>query len=91
MVCHSLLLLSEDTSSRVAPPDNRARFGIVASKAVGNAPTRNRVRRRLREISREIMVQPLGDVVIRALPGSAEASWDQLRSEVRKLLGVTVQ
>ena len=91
MVCHSIFWQSEDISSLAPTSGIRARFGIVASKAVGNAPTRNRVRRQLREISREIMANPVGDVVIRALPGSAEASWDQLRAEVRTLLGVAVQ
>ncbi|MBA8829326.1 ribonuclease P protein component [Alpinimonas psychrophila] len=89
VVCHSLLVSQEDNSPVSVPSDRGTRFGIVSSKAVGNAPTRNRVRRRLREIARELMTEPVGDVVIRALPGSADASWDQLRTEVRTLLGVT--
>jgi ribonuclease P protein component len=75
VVCHTL-------------PFETTRFGFVTSKAVGNAPKRNRVRRQLREIAREIVTEPLGDVVIRALPSSADASWSELRTEVRALLGV---
>jgi ribonuclease P protein component len=82
--------VTADDGFAVVSSDIQARFGIVASKAVGNAPTRNHVRRQLREIAREIKAEPLGDVVIRALPGSADATWDDLRAEVRKLLGVTV-
>ena len=88
VVCHSLSLQNENAPALVPQPNIRARFGIVASKAVGNAPKRNRVRRQLREIAREIMADPVGDVVIRALPGSADASWNQLRTEVHSLLGV---
>ena len=88
MVCHSI---SSDNAVATAASTARlpvARFGFVSSKAVGNAPTRNRVRRQLREIAREVMTEPLGDVVIRALPGAADAGWDNLRTEVRRLLGV---
>ena len=91
MVCHSISLPSDAVPIHWSASDIRARFGIVASKAVGNAPTRNRVRRQLREIAREVMTEPVGDVVIRAMPGSALASWDQLRTEVRTLLGVNTQ
>jgi ribonuclease P protein component len=89
VVCHSLFANSGSPEAPVRESVlTSSRFGIVSSKAVGNAPTRNRVRRQLREIAREIMTEPLGDVVIRALPGSAEATWDQLRTEVQMLLGV---
>jgi ribonuclease P protein component len=42
------------------------------------------VKRRLREISRELMPE-LGtqlSVVVRALPGSAELEWNKLREEL---------
>ena len=52
------------------------RVGLVVSKAVGNAVTRNRVKRRLRHLARaELGRTPSGtDVVVRALPGAATAS-----------------
>ena len=66
-----------------------ARFGFVVSKAVGGAVTRNLVRRRLREICRDVLPSiPQGtDVVIRALPGSDAAGWDTLHREIAEGLG----
>jgi len=69
----------------VSQPSTEAasRFGFVVSKAVGGAVSRNLVKRRLRHISRELVLQipPSLDVVIRAQPGSAELPWDRLRAE----------
>lgn len=64
------------------------RFGFIVSKAVGNAVTRNRVRRRLKAASFELLgtVAPGTDIVIRALPGSAQAGWVTLRHDVRTAL-----
>ena len=61
-----------------------ARFGFIVAKTVGNAVVRNRVRRRLKAASFELLASGWGgsDVVIRALPSSAAASWTNLRSEV---------
>lgn len=78
---------TKQTSSLVvvyAAPSERglSRFGMVTSKAVGNAPVRNLVRRRLRAIAREVQQQYSADFVIRALPAAADASWDQLHAEV---------
>jgi ribonuclease P protein component len=49
------------------------RVGMVVSKAVGNAVTRNRVKRRLRHLAMsELGRTPAGtDVVVRALPPAA--------------------
>ncbi len=54
------------------------RIGIVASRKVGKAFRRNRVRRRLREMWRRSAARPRGDLVLLARPGSAEASWTDL-------------
>ncbi|SMH49164.1 ribonuclease P protein component [Rathayibacter oskolensis] len=60
------------------------RFGFIVAKTVGSAVTRNTVRRRLKAVAFELVsqVDPGTDVVIRALPGSADASWPELREEV---------
>jgi len=60
------------------------RFGFIVSKAVGNAVTRNLIRRRLKSVSRSLLdVVALDvDIVIRALPGVTGASWAQLSDEV---------
>jgi ribonuclease P protein component len=61
--------------SRV-PSLEPARVGFVVSKAVGNAVTRNRVKRRLRHLARErVAALPSGSLlVVRANPAAAEAS-----------------
>ncbi|WP_345751682.1 ribonuclease P protein component [Microbacterium rhizophilus] len=65
-----------------------ARFGFIVSKAVGNAVTRNTVRRRLKAVCAEALpdVREGADVVIRALPSAATASFSDLRAEVTRCL-----
>jgi ribonuclease P protein component len=65
------------------PGRDSVRVGFVVSKAVGNAVTRNRVKRRLRHLAAaELGRTPSGvDVVVRALPRSAEPGTD-LASEL---------
>jgi ribonuclease P protein component len=60
------------------------RFGFIVAKTVGNAVTRNLVRRRLKAIAHETLHgSPTGyDVVIRALPAAAQASWPTLVADV---------
>ncbi|WP_341995411.1 ribonuclease P protein component [Microbacterium sp. LWH7-1.2] len=68
--------------------DGPARFGFIVSKQVGGAVVRNTVRRRLKALCFESIeaVAPGSEVVIRALPSSASASFDDLRSDVVKCL-----
>lgn len=75
---HLVIYLKRDEA---AP---HARFGFVVAKTVGGAVKRNLVKRRLREISRELMPElgPQSSVVVRALPGSAELEWNKLREEL---------
>jgi ribonuclease P protein component len=56
------------------------RAAAIAGRRVGPAVTRNRVKRRLRELLRDRLVeQPVGSlVVVRALPGAERASYQQL-------------
>lgn len=69
-------------------PEDPARFGFIVSKAVGNAVTRNRVRRRLTTIvERRLQAGMTGvDVVFRALPSSAAAEFAALEAEVNRSL-----
>jgi ribonuclease P protein component len=66
-----------------------SRFGFIVTKAVGGAVVRNTVRRRLRAVCRDILdsVPDGTDVVIRALPGSVDAAWATLHTEVADGLG----
>jgi ribonuclease P protein component len=61
-----------------------ARFGFIVSKKVGTAVRRNLVRRRLKAACHEAVVDGIRgvDVVVRALPGAADAPWRELRAEV---------
>jgi ribonuclease P protein component len=64
------------------------RFGFIISKQVGTAVIRNTVRRRLKAVCAEAIADvPQGtDVVIRALPASATASFADLRADVTRCL-----
>jgi len=60
------------------------RVGLVVSKAVGNAVTRTRVKRRLRhQVAAHLPDLPAGTtVVLRALPPAADASSAELAQEL---------
>jgi ribonuclease P protein component len=61
-------------------PEAPGRFGFVVSKQVGGAVTRNRVKRRLREMAQGEITRGFAgeDVVVRALPGASVASYEEL-------------
>ena len=61
-----------------------SRFGFIVTKAVGGAVVRNTVRRRMRAACFDLLAEASTgrDVVLRALPGSAAASWATLHSEI---------
>jgi ribonuclease P protein component len=65
------------------------RVGFVVSKAVGDAVTRNRVKRRLRHLAREHLASLPGSavLVVRALPAAASASYAELGADLARCLG----
>lgn len=69
-------------------PDEPARFGFIVSKAVGNAVTRNLVRRRLKSIAQRRIDEGLMgvDVVFRMLPSSATAGFADLEWETNRAM-----
>ena len=65
------------------------RFGISTGRRLGGAVRRNRVRRRVREIVRR-SPNHTGhgwDILIVARPPAVDASHDELRSVLERLLG----
>jgi len=62
--------------------------GLVVSKAVGPAVTRNLVKRRLRDLARERVSSLPGSavLVVRALPAAATAGYADLARDLDKAL-----
>ena len=75
---HALLYVAQRDQGDVT------RVGLIVSKSVGKAVTRNLVTRLLRSIGHDVVLaRPTGtDLVIRALPGSPGVSWTTLQSEI---------
>ena len=63
-----------------------SRFGFTASRAVGNAVVRNRVRRRMREAARSLPVAPGWDIVFNSRVQAARATYAQIQDQMRTLL-----
>ncbi|MHB8104714.1 MAG: ribonuclease P protein component [Dehalococcoidales bacterium] len=65
---------------------NSSRFGFVVSHRVGKAVVRNKIKRRLREIARQIKIQPGWDIILIARLPAAEADYATLEKTVGKLI-----
>ena len=62
------------------------RYGFTVSKRIGKAVVRNRVKRLLREILRQITLQPGYDIVFIARTSAAKADFSSLEKTVGDLL-----
>lgn len=73
---------------RATDGEQLPRVGLVVSRAVGNAPTRNRVRRRLRHLAADRLHQLPTDarLVVRANPKAARASFAELATDLDTVL-----
>jgi ribonuclease P protein component len=73
LVVHAMHVPSDVPSERDGVERQRLRVGFVVSGALGNAVTRNRVKRRLRHLAAAHVAEtPVGmDIVVRALPRAA--------------------
>jgi ribonuclease P protein component len=65
------------------------RLGLSVSRKVGNAVTRNAVRRKLREVFHSCISGKCEDldVVVSAKPAAAKATFEELREEFSKSMG----
>ncbi|MBC9926984.1 MULTISPECIES: ribonuclease P protein component [unclassified Leucobacter] len=72
------------THAVLRSPEDPARFGYIVTKAVGNAVTRNLLRRRLKGITEALLHDGLTgvDVVFRVLPASSDAPYARMADEV---------
>lgn len=72
----------------VKTPGETTSIGFIVSKSVGNAVTRNKTKRRLRElITPFVSKHPNGySLVIRALPAAAHADYLQLSNDLDSAL-----
>ena len=69
--------------------DTAIRFGLTATKKIGNAVIRNRTRRRLRVLAHEILSahgQPGYDYVLIGRAATNHRTWDGLRTDLRSAL-----
>ena len=70
----------------LASPLLHARIGVIVPRYGHTAVDRNKVKRRLRDLARTELLPSLSalDVVIRAAPSAYAASYDTLRTAVKK-------
>jgi len=69
--------------------DGPARLGFTVTKKIGNAVTRNRTRRRLKEAARLVLAEhPVSgvDLVLIGRAGTAERDFITLMDDVRRAL-----
>jgi ribonuclease P protein component len=77
-----------DKATSRSVPALPGRVGFVVARSVGPAVTRNRVKRRLRHLMRERVID-LADgslLVVRAQPAAADASYRDLGAELDRCL-----
>jgi ribonuclease P protein component len=81
------------TSDQTDPGAPAPRVGFVVSKSVGDAVTRNRVKRRLRHLVRAHLAElPAGsELVVRALPQAATLRSAELDRELSRCLERTLR
>jgi len=74
-------------SIRLVPNSLEAsRYGFIVGKRVGKAVVRNRVKRLLREILRQMQIKPGWDIVFFTNPKTADAGYNELKELTLSLL-----
>ena len=83
---HGALLILYAFPNTLPPP----RLGITASRKVGGAVVRHRLKRRIKEVYRRWSGRsdlPAVDLVVHVKPAAGESEFPQLRKELEQLLG----
>ena len=65
----------------------RTRYGFVVGRRVGNAVTRNRIKRRLRAAVTESSVVEGWDITVIARNRAAKAEYHELKGSLNRLMG----
>lgn len=65
---------------------NISRWGIITSKRLGKAVVRNFIKRRLREIMRQLNLRPGNDIIIIGRSGIVSANYTDIKNNVLRLL-----
>jgi ribonuclease P protein component len=74
-------------SIRLVPNDLViSRYGFIVGKRVGKAVVRNRAKRLLREILRQMQIKPGWDIVFFTNPKTADADYNELKKLTLSLL-----
>lgn len=79
---------------RANPDHQTIRYGVTATKRIGNAVIRNRAKRRLREVARQLLPslgRPGHDYVLIARDKTPVRDWDQLLQDGRRALQSVLQ
>jgi ribonuclease P protein component len=69
------------------------RLGVTATRKVGNAVVRNRLRRRSREVYRRFRRRgelPSLDIVVNWKPRAANADWNEIRRQLERQLEMLI-
>ena len=75
--------------ARPNPDHDQIRYGVTATKRIGNAVVRNRAKRRLRALARDLLprlARPGHDYVLIARDRTVERPFDKLREDARRAL-----
>lgn len=75
------------------PVDSQPKIGFVVGRACGSAVVRNRIKRRLKAVSRNLIpsLQPGVSVVVRAFPAASNADFATLESELTNNVAMIIQ
>lgn len=84
-----IVIQMRETPHLKCPDDNSIRVGFTATKKIGNAVTRNKAKRRLRELAHHLLPQygiAGHDYVFIARNGTSTREWTALLDDTKKAL-----